>query len=82
MENEMSDDLADLYKERAEYADLESDCQDAKKYVWHGDFLWLFDWIERAAAKTRLFDWIERAAAKTRLQINQEITELKETPHD
>jgi len=70
MESEMSDDLADLYKERAEYADLESDCQDAKKYVWHGDFLW------------RLFDWIERAAAKTRLRINQEITELKETPHD
>jgi hypothetical protein len=61
----MSDELNDLYKERAEYADMESDCQDAKKYMRYGGFWW------------RLFDWLERFAADGRREVNEDIAELK-----
>ena len=60
----MSNDLADLYRERAELAEKESVCEDAKKYAWHGGFWW------------RLFDWLQRRLAEERKAINLELAEL------
>jgi hypothetical protein len=31
----MSDDLQNLYRERAQLVEIENEAQDAKKYVWH-----------------------------------------------
>lgn len=43
-----------MSKEKAEYAELESECQDLKKFVPYNGFFWkLFDWVERKAAKWR-----------------------------
>lgn len=61
----MSDDLPRLYQERAELAEIESDCDDAMKYVWQGGILY------------RLFSWIKRSAASGRVDVQAEIDELK-----
>ena len=53
--------LRELYKERAEYADIESDCIDAKKYTVVGGWGW------------RLFSWIERKATSYRRDVQSEI---------
>jgi hypothetical protein len=53
--------LQDLYRERAHYADIESDCADAKKYTRVGGVFW------------RFFSWIERRAAASRLKVQEEI---------
>lgn len=58
----------DLYRDRAEYADIESDCADAKKYTRVGGIFW------------RLFSWIERRAREERQMVQREIDELSPTP--
>jgi hypothetical protein len=60
----MGNDLAELYKERAELAEMESECEEAKKYARHGGFWW------------RIFNWLQRGLAKEREAINIEIAEL------
>jgi hypothetical protein len=66
----MNDELNELYKERAEYADMESSCQDAKKYTRHGGLWW------------RLFDLLERFAVASRQQVNEDIAEVKGERHE
>ena len=66
----MSDELNELYRERAEYADMESSCQDAKKYTRYGGLWW------------RLFDWLERVAANGRREVNEDIAEIKGESHE
>jgi hypothetical protein len=63
----MSDELQELYQERAKYADTESTFQDIKKFVWHGGILW------------RLADWFEQGAAESRREVDEEIRELMRT---
>ena len=53
--------LQELYQERAGYADIESDCIDAKKYTVVGGLAW------------RFFSWIERKAASYRRDVQDEI---------
>ena len=64
-ERAVGDELNELYRERAEYADMESSCQDVKKYTRYGGLLW------------RLFDWLERIAAEGRREVNEDIAEIK-----
>lgn len=66
----MGDNLTDLYRERAEYADLESDCQQAKKFVRYGGFLW------------RWFNWIENVASRDRQDVDDEIRAIREARDD
>lgn len=63
-------ELRELYQERAEYAKLESSCQDVKKYIRHGGILW------------RLFDWIESSCAEARQELNEEISRCVEKRRD
>lgn len=60
----MSDDLRDLYQERAEYADMESSLQDMKKFVRHSGMMW------------RLADWFQRYAVRCRQSVQEEINDL------
>ena len=56
--------LDDLYRERAELVDLESDCDDAMKYVKRGGVFCL------------IFRWIKRSCEADRQQVQAEIDEL------
>jgi len=58
-------EIQELYKERSRYAQIESDCQDAKKYVRYNGLFY------------RLFSWLERYAAKYRADVQLKIDELK-----
>lgn len=60
----MSDDLQDLYRQRAELVDLESDCDDAMKYARRGGVFY------------RCFGWIKRVCEADRRQVQTEIDEL------
>jgi hypothetical protein len=64
MSRDVSDELQELYRERAEYADMESTFQDIKKFVWHGGILW------------RLANWFEQSIAESRREVDEEIKEL------
>lgn len=51
----------ELYEDRAEWADFESDISEARKYAVVGGWFW------------RLCDWFERMARKERQEIQAEI---------
>lgn len=54
----------EMYQDRAEWADMESEIADAKKYVRVGGLLW------------RLFSWLERHAQRGRAEVQAEIDDL------
>ena len=58
------EDLHDLYKERAEIVDAESEVADAKKYVRVGGLFW------------RFYEWAERQLVKERADVQAEIDDI------
>lgn len=56
----------ELYRDRAEWADIESEAEDAKKYTRVGGFWW------------KLLSWFQRQAKTERLIVQDEIDDLNE----
>jgi len=54
-----------LYKERAEWADLESDVEEGRKYFRVGGFFWM------------LADWLDRQAKEGRREVQEELDQLQ-----
>ena len=61
-------DLDDLYKERAEWADMESECSETQKYTVVGGFWWHF------------FEWFKRKFESYRLDVQAEIDAHRKEP--
>ena len=58
-------DLQGLYRERAELAELESDCDEVIKHTWRDGLFY------------RFFSWVKRQAKKSRAEVQADIDELK-----
>jgi hypothetical protein len=58
-------DLQKLYQERAELAELESDCDEVMKYTWRDGLFY------------RFFSWVKRRAENSRAEVQADIDELK-----
>lgn len=56
--------LQELYRERAEYADMESTAADAKKFARVGGVFW------------HIYSWFERRFERDRMEVQAEIDEL------
>jgi len=54
-----------LYKERAEWAELESDVAEGRKYFRVGGFFW------------KLADWFDRQAKEGRREVQEELDQLQ-----
>jgi len=57
---------AELYKERAEWANLESDISESRKYFPVGGFFW------------KLFGWFDRKAKQGRREVQEEIDDMQD----